>query len=86
MEAVLVGGGTGLALLALWVAANRRHLARRAPGAREWEDADARPDLWTSAARCPACGRAGGLLSTVGDEVWFTCLACNQRHRREHRG
>ncbi len=86
MESVLAGGAAGALLLGLWLAANRRHATRRHGVDQDWADAEARPDLWTSALPCPDCGRTGGLMTTVGDDVWFTCLACNQRHRRQHRG
>jgi hypothetical protein len=78
--------GAAVALLALWVSANRRHVARRTEQTRDWGGAGDRPDLWTSAARCPNCAESGGRLSMMGDELWFTCLACGQRHRREHKG
>lgn len=85
MESVLAGAAAGALLLGLWVAANRRHLARRRGADQEWGDAQARPDLWTTGLACPQCGKTGGLMATDGDDVWFTCLACNQRHRRQHR-
>jgi hypothetical protein len=86
VEAVLGAAAAAILLLALWVGATRRHLARRRGGAGDWEGAEERPDLWTSSARCPACGEPGGLLSGSEDELWFTCLACNQRHLRRHKG
>jgi hypothetical protein len=87
VEVVLLAAAGAAALLALWIAANRRHLRRRSGASPEWSDAQERPDLWTSAARCPSCGRSGGVLS-IGEEpgaegLWFTCLHCRQRHRRE---
>jgi hypothetical protein len=86
MEGVVAAAGAAVLLLLLWLGANRRHVARRGAAAREWDDErGTRPDLWTSSARCPSCGRSGGVLSDDGDEVWFTCLACSQRHRRRHR-
>jgi hypothetical protein len=86
VEPGLVAAAAALALLALWIGATRRHLARRDGASGEWEGAEARPDLWTSSARCPSCGARGGLLSGSDGELWFSCLACNQRHRREHKG
>jgi hypothetical protein len=86
MEPLFVGLLAGAALLVLWWSATRRHLRRREPQSADWVGAEDRPELWTSAARCPSCGAGGGLLDDRDDEVWFTCLACGQRHRREHRG
>lgn len=70
-------------LLALWVSATRRHVGRRDQQLAEWEGGETAPRLWTSTASCPHCRAGGGLLSTEAGEVWFTCLACGQRHRRE---
>lgn len=86
MELFLVGAGAALLLLALWLGANRRHLDRRGQRSADWAGAADRPDLWTSAARCPSCGEQGGLLSGSEDNLWFSCLACGQRHRRRHKG
>lgn len=70
-------------LVALWWSATRRHVRRRAPERAEWDDDAGAPRLWTSTVACPACRAGGGLVSTEGGEVWFTCLSCGERHRRE---
>ncbi len=85
MESIVAAAVAGVLLLLLWLGANRRHVARRGGASREWDGSERRPDLWTSAARCPNCGESGGLLSDDGEEVWFSCLACGQRHRRQNR-
>lgn len=72
-------------LFALWWSATRRHMRRREQHRREWENSEVRPELWTSAARCPHCERRGGLLEVDGDDLWFECLSCQRRHRRESR-
>lgn len=77
--------GLAILLFALWIAATRRHARRRAGQRKEWEEAG-RADLWTSAARCPACGARGGLLRVKGEELEFECLSCRARHRRRNRG
>ena len=81
----LVVAGLGIVLFLLWVGATRRHTRRRAAQRGEWEAAE-RAELWTSAARCPACGARGGLLRVDGDQLWFVCLSCRACHRRESRG
>jgi hypothetical protein len=86
VEGVAVGLGVGAVLTVLWVVSTRSHNRRRASRQADWEDAEVRPDLWTSAARCPHCRSAGGLLEQEGGELWFTCMACGRRHRREHAG
>lgn len=73
-------------LMALWLVANRRHRRRRETSRSEWDDAGGRTDLWTSGARCPHCGQRGGLLEVHDDDLWFVCLSCRGRHRREQRG
>lgn len=82
MEGLLAAVAAAGVLAALWVSATRRHLERR-DHRTDWDDADTVPRLWTSTARCPHCRADGGVLSTAGDELWFTCLSCGQRHRRE---
>ena len=82
VAAVGLGGGVVLALV--WAAANRDHLRRRHRRAEEWSGA--RPDLWTSAARCPECRAGGGLVEDTADGVRYTCLACGATHRRRSRG
>jgi anaerobic selenocysteine-containing dehydrogenase len=84
VDPLVAAAAAGALLLALWVGANRRHAQRRSASAGEWEGE--RADLWTSAARCPSCAAPGGLLSRVDGELWYSCLACGQRHRREHQG
>lgn len=81
-----VAGVLLVALLSLWLLATRRHRRRREGRAAEWQGADGRTALWTSGARCPHCGHHGGLLEVDDRELWFVCLACQRRHRREHRG
>lgn len=84
MEGLVVAALVGAVLLALWAAATRRHIARRERQRADWEGGtDTGPRLWTSEAACPHCRAAGGVLSTESGEVWFTCLACGQRHRRD---
>lgn len=82
----LVAAGAAVLLLA-WVAATVRHHRRRGASAAraEWETAEARPDLWTSGARCRACGTHGGLLELEGDETTFVCLTCGARAARDTR-
>lgn len=63
----------------------RHHRRRAGAAAAEWESAAARPDLWTSVARCAACGGRGGLLALEGDTVTFVCLACGARAPRDTR-
>lgn len=74
--------GVSAVLVGLWWHATRRHAGRRGPQRAEWDDAHA-PRLWTSATACPSCRAGGGLVCTEGGEVWFTCLSCGDRHRRE---
>ncbi len=76
----------GVVLVAAWLAATRRHVQRRERSAAEWAGPDGHADLWTSAARCPACGSRGGVLEVGGDGLEFVCLACGDRHARQHRG
>jgi len=84
VDAVAVLGlAAGVALVVVWAAANRGHVRRHADRPDEWSGT--RPDLWTSAARCPECGAGGGLVEQEGDGVRFTCLRCGATHRREHR-
>ncbi|CAN5582105.1 MAG: hypothetical protein M3493_05420 [Actinomycetota bacterium] len=88
MEVGLVTGTAlvlGAALLALWFGSSRRYAAERARRSADWEGSGNKPELWTLAARCPHCGAHGGLLELEGDETWFVCLACRQRHRRQSR-
>lgn len=75
-----------LGLGGLWAAATRRHRLRRASSDADWQGAEARPGVWTSQARCLRCGAGGGVLEADGDELWFTCLTCGDRHRRQERG
>lgn len=85
--ASILGAGLLLGvLMALWLVANRRHRQRRGTSRSEWDDAGGRTGLWTSGARCPHCGERGGLLQVDDDELWFVCMACQRRHRREQRG
>lgn len=86
MDPVFAVGLGGLALVAAWAAANGRHVRRREGRGAEWDGADARADLWTSAARCPACGSRGGVLEVSGIGLEFVCLACGQRHNRDTKG
>lgn len=81
----LVVSALAVFLLALWVLAAVRHHRRRTGAAAEWEAAASRPDLWTSGARCAACGARGGLLELDGDAVTFVCLACGARAPRDTR-
>lgn len=83
MDGTLVAALAAAVLLALWVSATRRHIRRRDRQRADWEGEETAPRLWTSTAACPHCRAGGGLLSTEGGEVWFTCLSCGQRHRRE---
>lgn len=84
MEGLVAAAVVALALVVLWVGATRRHIARRQRQRLDWEDGtDTVPRLWTSEAACPHCRAGGGVLSTDADEVWFTCLTCGQRHRRD---
>lgn len=83
--ALLLGGLAALALFALWIAATRRHRRRREAALSEWDDSEAHGGLWTSGARCPSCGRRGGLLQRDGDHVEFVCLGCGHRHLRRER-
>jgi hypothetical protein len=75
---------SSLALLWLWVAATRKHVQRRRRG--DWEGANGRPELWTSSARCPTCQHLGGVLEARGEELWFVCMSCQGRHKREAKG
>lgn len=86
MDPVFAAAAGGLALVAAWGYANGRHLRRREGRSADWDDAEARADLWTSAARCPACGNRGGLLQVTGGGLEFVCLACGDRHGRQSRG
>lgn len=82
-EALVAGAGFGVALLALWLVSTRRHLRRRGARSAEWDGAGHRSALWTSSARCPHCRSAGGVLGVHDQQLWFTCLACGQRHQRQ---
>lgn len=82
----LAVGAGGVLLAVAWLLANRRHVRKRAARAADWETGSERPELWTSAARCPHCSSRGGLLSVNGDTLEFECLACGARHARENRG
>ena len=85
--AVVVAAALLVVLLALWLSATRRHARRRRDTQREWDTAQHRPELWTSAARCPECERSGGLLEVDDDgDVWFVCLSCQHRYRRSSLG
>ncbi len=86
VDPVLGVAAGGVVLVAAWLAANRRHVRRRERSAAEWTDTDAHTDLWTSAARCPACGNRGGVLEVGGNGLEFVCLACGDRHARQNRG
>lgn len=85
MAPLLLAVSVGAVLLALWWGATRRHVHRRDLQSADWTGTSARPDLWTSSARCPNCGAAGGVLDAHDGELWFTCLSCRSRHRREHK-
>lgn len=76
----------GLVLGVVWLLATLRHVRSRPGRSADWDDAAAEPELWTSAARCPRCGRSGGLLTRAGDGLRFECLACGTQHARQHRG
>ena len=86
MDAVITGAVAGVVLLGLWLAETRRHVDRKRLRNADWEQASGRPGLWTSGARCPFCRSGGGLLEVEADELWFECLACGRRHRRDTRG
>jgi hypothetical protein len=86
MESLLLVAALGLVLAVAWIATNRRHLDRRRRRSAEWVQAQERPDLWTSSARCPRCGRRGGVLELDGDAIEFVCLTCGDRHARAERG
>lgn len=86
METVIAQVVAAAVLLGLWVTATRRHVRRRRIRSADWEEASARPDLWTSAARCPRCGAGAGLLELEGDQLWYECLSCRKRHVRQTRG
>ncbi len=83
MESLIVAASLGGVLLAVWLAATRRELRRGSAPDAEWGNVTDAPRLWTSAARCPGCSASGGVLSKAGETLWFDCLACGQRHRRE---
>lgn len=78
-----LAGLAAAGLVGLWVRSVRRHLGQ-APD--DWSAAASRPDLWTSAARCPACGAGGGLVELLDGETVHECLACGRRHVRDQRG
>lgn len=86
VDPVLAVGAGGVVLLGLWFGATTRHLRRRRAQGADWAVAERKPDLWTSAARCPGCGARGGLLELRGELVEFVCLTCGVRHQRESRG
>lgn len=84
MDGLVLAAVAGVVLLALWAGATRRHISRRDRQRVDWDDeTHTVPRLWTTEAACPDCRASGGVLSTESGEVWFTCLACGQRHRRE---
>lgn len=85
MEAIGAAVAAACVLGALWVAATRRHVRGRAVADTDWHGADRKPALWTSTARCVQCGSGDGLLEDAGGELWFMCLACGHRHRRERK-
>lgn len=76
----------GALLVAAWGSATRSHAARRDHARREWESGTTRPQLWTSAARCAACGEPGVLLEAEGDDLFHVCLSCGERRTRRTRG
>lgn len=83
---MVLAGILAVALIGAWLRALWAHLRRQRARASDWEGTQTRPDLWTSAARCPQCGGHGGLLDTDGDALWFVCLHCGHRSRRRTRG
>lgn len=82
----LVVVAAGLVLLRAWTSATRSHAQRRDAARAEWEAGAPRPDLWTSSARCAACGQPGGLLEAEGDGVVYVCLTCGERRGRRTLG
>ncbi len=76
----------GAALLLAWGSATRSHAQRRDDARTEWEAGATRPELWTSAARCGACGAHGVLLEAEGDDLAHVCLSCGERRTRRTRG
>lgn len=86
MDPLIAVAAGCVALVVAWGFANGRHLRRREGRSADWDGADARADLWTSSARCPACGSRGGLLKVSGGGLEFVCLACGDRHARQTRG
>jgi predicted RNA-binding Zn-ribbon protein involved in translation (DUF1610 family) len=85
VEAQVLVGAAGLVLGVVWLLATLRHVRAGRVRSADWDGAAAEPELWTSAARCPRCHEAGGLLTRAGDGVRFECLACGDRHVRRHR-
>lgn len=82
---VLVGVAVVL-LLGAWLLALRAHLRRQARRESDWRDARQRPDLWTSTARCLACGAGGGVLERDDDQLWYVCMRCGHRQPRRAPG
>ncbi len=79
-QLIWAGLAASAGLVALWVAAVRRHA--RTGRAGDWRGASTRPDLWTSSVPCPRCQRGGGVLAEDAGELWHRCLSCGHRHRR----
>lgn len=82
---VLVGVAVVL-LVSAWLLALRAHLRRQRDHATDWQDAQQRPDLWTSSARCVSCGAGGGVLERDDDRLWFVCMRCGHRQARSTPG
>lgn len=73
-------------LIGAWLRALRAQLQRQRARATDWAGSGRRPELWTSVARCTACGRHGGVVDQDGDVLWYVCLHCGRRTRRTTRG
>jgi hypothetical protein len=73
-------------LIGAWLRALRAQLQRQRARANDWVGSGRRPELWTSVARCTACGRQGGVVDQDGDVLWYVCLHCGRRTRRTTRG
>lgn len=80
---VIVAVLASAALIGAWVVALRAHLGRTSADT-EWDGAEERPHLWTSAARCLHCGGAGGVVDEHDGHV-FICLRCGRRRERRTR-